>query len=137
MGKIKTWFNIFKYSVFNFGEQKVTQFILFECKYLFSIIFFYFHPSDSTQDRFHTHAFKSISVLLFGNYIEEILDENFNIFKRSRNTSRFLYIPRNKYHRITKSTGCLTLLVSGRWKNSWKEYINGKEVEYSWNRKEL
>jgi hypothetical protein len=135
---IKTdFFSFLRYNKFTFGEQTVSQFVVFECKYWFSIIFFYFHKSASKQDRFHTHAFNAISIRLFGDYIEEFLtDESTDAYttgKRSR--SRFLYIPRNSYHRITKSDGCLTLLLSGPWKNKWKEYIDGEVVSYSWGRK--
>lgn len=131
------YFSFLKYNVFNFGEQKVSQFIIFECKYLFSIIFFYFYKSNSCQDRFHTHAFNAISIRIFGDYIEEfLLDEvNYKVDSAKRSRSRFLYIPRDSYHRITKSNGCLTLLLSGKWKKTWKEYINGEVIIYNWNRK--
>lgn len=131
------YLSFLKYNLFEFGEQKVSQFVVFECKYLFSIIFFYFHKSNSFQDRFHTHAFNAISILLFGNYVEELLleKENFKIIKKPRNRNIFLYIPKDSFHRITKSNGCLTLLLSGPWKKEWKEYINSKIIYYSWGRK--
>jgi len=130
------YFSIFDYNKFEFGEQVVSQFIIFECKYLFSIIFFYFHQSKGCQDRFHTHAFNAISIRIFGDYIEEfLLDEvNYIIDSAKRSRNRFLYIPRNSYHRITKSDGCLTLLLSSKWNKTWKEYINGKVIYYKWNR---
>ena len=127
------YFTLLSLNKFEFGEQHVTQLILFECKYLFSIIFFYFHKSDSYQDRFHTHAFKAISIRIFGDYVEEFLNHNvITSAKRSRN--RIIYIPRDEFHRITKSNGCLTLLISGSWKQTWQEYIDNKFVTYSWNR---
>jgi len=128
------YFSLFSLNKFEFGEQHVTQFILFECKYLFSIIFFYFHKSNKCQDRFHTHAFNAISILLFGNYVEEFLKDGI-ITNSNRNRSRILFIPRDKFHRITKSNGCLTMLISGRWKPTWMEYINGEVVTYNWNRR--
>ena len=130
------YFSIFDYNKFEFGEQIVSQFIIFECKYLFSIIFFYFHKSNGCQDRFHTHAFNAISIRIFGDYIEEfLLDESeYIIDSAKRSRKRFLYIPRDSYHRITRSDGCLTLLLSSRWNKTWKEYIDGKIVYYNWNR---
>lgn len=141
----KKTMKLFKYSKFKFGEQHVSQFILFEHKKLFSIIFFYFHKSNGNQDRFHTHAFNAYSFRIFGNYIEEkrigIVNHNTNklkymIFKENRNESRLIYIPKNSWHRITKSNGCLTLLLSGPWGETWQEYFpkNQKTITYSHNR---
>lgn len=135
---IKTnYFSFLKYNKFVFGEQAVSQFVIFECKYLFSIIFFYFHKSNFKQDRFHTHAFNALSIRIFGDYIEEILLDvpNGLYSKEKRSRTRFLYIPRDSFHRITKSDGCLTLLLSGPWKKEWKEYINGQVKRYTWGRK--
>ena len=42
--------SLLKYNKFLFGTQPVSQFVVFESKYLFSIIFFYFHKSDGEQD---------------------------------------------------------------------------------------
>ncbi len=134
---IKTdWFSLLKYNFFEFGDQKVSQFVIFECKYLFSVIVFYFHKSSKSQDRFHTHAFNAFSIKLFGEYSEYILDdESTGAFHIERRTQIFKYFPRDSYHKIGNSNGCCTILFSGRWKKEWKEYINGKVVNYSWNRK--
>lgn len=136
--KVGTYFNIFKIAKFEFGDQVVTQFILFECKYLFSIIFFYFHKcEEGTQDRFHTHAFKAISIRIFGDYLEDFLVNDQGEFKsKPRSRHRFLYIPRNCFHRIGRSKGCLTMLLSGPWKKEWKEFITEtKEYKtYRWGR---
>jgi hypothetical protein len=123
---------------------------LFEKKNWFSIIFFYFHKSDNKQDRFHTHAFDAWSFRIFGNYIEEKLtdlkvrkskDSNESrtvdfIMKFPRNLDRWIFIPKNTYHRITKSKGCLTLLLSGKWDETWNEYFpeEKKTITYSHNR---
>ncbi len=128
------YLSFLRYNKFVFGEQVVSQFVLFECKYLFSLIFFYFHKSNSCQDRFHTHAFRSVSIRIFGDYIEEVMDNNKNVVYLKRSRTRFLYIPRNIFHRITKATGCLTFLISGAWDKEWKEYINGEIITYNWGR---
>jgi hypothetical protein len=134
---IKTdWFSLLKYNFFEFGDQKVSQFVIFECKYLFSVIVFYFHRSNKSQDRFHTHAFNAFSIKLFGKYSEYILDdESTGLFHIERRTQIFKYFPRDSYHKIGNSNGCCTILFSGPWKKEWKEYIGGKVVNYSWNRK--
>ena len=134
---IKTdYISFLRLNRFEFGEQKVTQFVVFECKWLGSIIFFYFHKSNKPQDRFHTHAFNALSFKLFGGYDEHILDDEMTgKFHVERRTQFIKYFPRNSYHRIANSNGCLTLLFSGPWKKHWKEYINGTVVHYSWGRK--
>jgi hypothetical protein len=129
-------FSFLALNKFEFGEQIVTQFVLFEWKRLGSIIFFYFHKTDKSQDRFHTHAFNAISFKFFGNYEEHILlDEKTGEFEVCKRKSFFKFFPRDSYHRIAKSNGCLTMLLSGPWKQTWKEYINGEVKHYKWNRK--
>jgi hypothetical protein len=134
---VKTkFFSLLKHNKFEFGEQVVTQFVIFECKWLFSIIIFYFHKSSGSQDRFHTHAFNAWSIKLFGEYDEHVLeDENTGEYKNLRRKKTLVYFPRNSYHRISNSNGCMTLLFSGPWKKTWKEYINGQIKHYSWGRK--
>ncbi len=132
-GKI---FSIFAYNKFTFGDQIVSQFVIFECKWLFSIIIFYFHKSDSSQDRFHTHAFNALSIKLFGRYTEYLLtDENTGEYKSSRRNTVLKYFPRDSYHKIGNSNGCATILISGRWKKHWKEFKDNKIINYNWNRK--
>lgn len=116
--KVKIIF--FKKKQINLGEQNVTEWTLLEYKKWFSIKLFHFHKSDGCQDRFHTHAFGAVSILLKGNYTEEVL-EGSQIVSKSRNTSRLTYIPRDTYHRITRSTGCYTMLITGPWSGNFKE----------------
>ena len=129
--------SIFKYSKFKFGRQHVSQFILFEHKDLFSIIFFYFHKSKYSQDRFHTHAFNALSIKFFGSYTEHVLIQKKpteNIIKHKRD-SIFKYFAKNSYHKIGQSTGCMTMLLSGPWEKTWEEYLeNGETITYNQNR---
>jgi len=128
--------NFFKVTKFCFGKQDVTQFIVFEHKKLFSIIFFYFHKSNNSQDRFHTHAFNAWSVKFFGKYTEYLLlNEKTGEFIKKDRKNILQYFPRNSYHKIGNSTGCLTMLISGKWSGIWKEWIDGKIVYYTWGRK--
>jgi hypothetical protein len=128
-------FSILKFNRFNFGKQIVTQFVIFEYKPIGSIIFFYFHKSGEPQDRFHTHAFNAISFKFFGSYDEHILlDEKTGWYSVHKRTQFFKYFPRNSYHRIANSNGCMTMLISGPWKKTWKEWISGKVTNYTWGR---
>jgi hypothetical protein len=129
-------FSILKYNRFEFGDQIVSQFVVFELKWIGSIIFFYFHKSTKSQDRFHTHAFSALSIKFFGEYDEHILtSEETGEYYIQRRTSIFKWFPRDSYHRIANSKGCLTMLISGPWEKTWKEYIDGKVIYYTWGRK--
>lgn len=102
----------------------VSQFVIFEFK--FSVILFYFHKSDGEQDRYHTHAFNAISFKIFGTY-----DEKKGKYHIENRKDIIKYFPRNRYHKIGKSTGCLTLLFSGPWNKEWKEYCETtKKITY-------
>lgn len=102
------------------GDQLVSEITVLEWKKLFSIKLFHFHKTEGKQDRFHTHAFAAVSILLQGEYIEEVVvDRKVLPLKRSR--SRLLYIPQDQYHRITRSSNCRTLLITGPWGAEWKE----------------
>lgn len=105
------------------GEQSVTELTILEYKKWFSIKLFNFHKSEGVQDRFHTHAFNAYSFLLKGDYIEEVLEDN-KIVKCLRSRSKVLFIPKDSYHRITRSKGCVTLLVTGPWGETFKELRN-------------
>lgn len=112
---------IWKRKDITLGEQVVSELTILEWKRLFSIKMFHFHKTDGKQDRFHTHAFNAVSVLLSGDYIEEVVDDLDNIVPLKRSRKRFLFIPTNQYHRITKSEGCRTLLITGPWGDTFKE----------------
>lgn len=136
---IKTkWFSLLKLNRFNFGDRLIHQFVLFEFKPLFSIIFFWFHKSSNVQDRYHTHAFNAISIKLFGEYTEYVLtDETTGQIEKHQRTQIIKYFPRDSYHAIGESKkGCLTILISGPWNREWKEYSDGKVTKYHWSREE-
>jgi hypothetical protein len=118
--KTKT-LSFLQYNKFIFGDQIVSQFVIFECKWLFSIILFYFHKSEGSQDRYHTHAFNALSFKLFGEYNEYVLlDEATGEYEVQRRDKIFQYFPSDSYHKIGNSTECMTLLISGPWKRTGK-----------------
>lgn len=131
------WFSLLKFNVFEFGKQKVSQFVIFECKYLFSIIIFYFHKCNGSQDRYHTHAFNGISVKLFGVYNEYCYREEYRVrtYWIEPRTQVFKYFPKERLHKIGDSNGCCTILFSGPWQKTWKEILDTGEIkEYTWGR---
>lgn len=121
------------------GEQEVREFTILEYKPWFSIKLFWFKKSSGVQDRFHTHAFNAYSFLLYGDYTEECIEDG-RIVQKPRSRSRTILIPKDQYHRITRSTGCWTLLVTGPWGDYFKELRNKgsyyQEVECTHGRKD-
>lgn len=109
-----------KKKMIQLGDQAVTEFTILEWKKLFSIKLFHFHKTCGSQDRFHTHAFNAVSFRIHGNYVEEIVKDG-QVIKFDRNRSRFIYIPKDEYHRITRSDGCRTILITGPWGPEFKE----------------
>lgn len=109
-----------KKKLINQGDQPITELTVLEWKRLFSIKLFKFHKAIGCQDRFHTHSFNAFSLLLKGNYVEEILDGH-RVGRYDRNRRRLIFIPKHEYHRITRSEGCITLLVTGPWEPHWDE----------------
>ncbi|MNC36943.1 hypothetical protein D3C75_854880 [compost metagenome] len=59
--------------------------------------------------------------MLSGDYVEEVVTEKRQIVALKRSRKRFLFIPANQYHRITKSNDCRTLLITGPWGAEFKE----------------
>ena len=127
--KLGGW-SIFHRKDITFGDLTAKQLIILEHKDFFGILFFYF--KGKKQDRFHTHAFNAISIKLFGEYTEYLLDDEesgkFHLHKRDY---IFRYFPRSTYHSINDSQGCLTLVIQGPWKGTWKELKDGVVTYYS------
>lgn len=123
-------FTILKSKSIGLGQQLVSELTVLEWKRFFSLKVFYFHKTSGGQDRFHTHAFNAYSLRLWGNYIEEIVDD-LRIVPLHRNRERLLFIPANQYHRITLSDGCCTILLTGRW---GKEFRELREMGGGWYR---
>ncbi len=121
------------------GKGSVSQFTLFECKQLFSIIFYKWNTVD--QIRFHTHAFPAFAFLLKGFYNEKVLTSEGKIIDKTVNQlfkPRFL--ARNYCHCIGYAKpNTRTLVITGRWSKQWKEYFHdtGTWVTYEWGRKKI
>lgn len=119
------------------GDLSAIQFIVFEHKRLFSLIFFYF-KGDGWQDRFHTHAFNAISFKIFGSYGERrFVGGKYWAIEQVERTEFIRYFPRDCYHAIGPSKGCMTMLIAGPWKKTWKEFKDGKERLLTWGGKEI
>ncbi len=128
-------FEICSYKPIIFGDLVAKQFVLFEHKKLFGILFFYF--KGNKQDRFHTHAFNAISFKLWGRYTEGIFYPKTKEIRYEVRNKIIKYFPRDSYHSINQSTGCCTMLIQGPWKETWKEYKDGTETKLTWHRKQI
>jgi len=119
----------FRYKKINLGTLNTQELTLFEWKPLCSIKLFYFNPGIS-QEIYHNHSFSAISFLLYGNYMERFIDpKTKKSWEKPRNRSRIITIPRSQFHQITKSEGCLTLMITGPWTDTYQEYkIDANEL---------
>jgi hypothetical protein len=117
------------------GEGRIDRYTLFEIKPLGGVILNVFNSVE--QDRFHTHAFNAISVMIFGAYREEIRTEYDVQVRTRRRDIRFL--PRTLEHRILNSTpNAISVTICGPWKRSWTETsLAGRIRRMTWGRKPL
>lgn len=135
----KYQFTILKYKSIPLGTLTVDELTIIEWKPLFSLKTFYFNPGNA-QEIFHTHSFSAYSLLIYGNYYEKFYDPTTKIsWEESRDRSRIIYIPKHRYHQITKSTGCRTIMLTGPWGDTYTEYcpINDVIITSTHGRKEL
>jgi len=120
------------------GKGSVTQYTLFESKYLFSIIFYRWNTVD--QVRFHTHAFNAYAFLLRGYYEEKVIVNNKVIDKAVNQLFKPRFLAKNYCHSIGYAKPqTLTLVITGRWQDTWQEYFpdTKKWVTYSWGRNKI
>lgn len=120
------------------GEGRTREFILIEIKHLFSIIFYKWETED--QIRFHSHAFPSIAVLLWGWYEEERIVNGKVESNLVNRRGRPRLLPRGYTHSIKYSAPLtFTMNLRGPWSKTWREYFpdTGIWVTYGWGRKKL
>lgn len=119
------------------GTLSVDEMTILEWKPLFSLKTFYFHKGEA-QEIFHTHSFSAISFLLYGNYIERFWNNGY-VSQAPRNRSRFIWIPKDRFHQITQSVGCRTIMLTGPWGDTYREYDpnTGEIITNTHGRKEI
>ena len=129
--------NLFKKKRIELGEGHIIQYILFEHKDLFSIIFY--NWKTIKQNRFHTHAFPAYAFLLSGSYTEEQMLEDGTVINKTVNQwMKPRWLPRHYNHRIlTAKPKTWTMVIAGKWHKYWFEYFDNSDtwVKYTWNRK--
>jgi len=132
---------IFTKSKVALGKGHVTQYILFEHKSLFSIIFYKWNTID--QIRFHTHAFNSFAFLLHGWYWEKVKFGDITTTNLVNQPLWPRWIPKNYCHAIEVARpGSISMVICGPWDKHWYEYFpydsesdrDGFWQKYGWGR---
>lgn len=131
--KVNDWLSFCRWTHVVFGTGYLDRFVLFECKYLLSVYINVWNVIE--HDRFHTHAFPSVSIFVRGSYDEEQLGQG--IQKFSAPMARF--IPRTSNHRMLKSTkNAISITIAGPWDRLWTEtFMDGTKRLLQWGRGEL
>lgn len=129
------WLVIFKWVTIVFGEGYLKRFIVFECKYLFSIYLNIW--KTIAHDRFHTHAFPAISIMLFGEYDEQQLHPDGHISHHVIKAPLIRFIGRDNNHRMLEARGrTISITLAGPWDRIWSEtFLDGKKRFLTWGRK--
>ena len=131
MFKINNIFNKIRVSL---GKGFLDRFTVFECKRLFSVYFHVFNTIE--QDRFHTHAFDAIAILLYGGYTEEVKEGSITYKKWIGPGIRF--IPRTYNHKLLESKpNTISILFAGPWSKTWTEENKHFVRTLTWGRKEI
>ncbi len=123
---IKRLVNLIPRKVFRYGSGHVTRYTLFECKSVASV--YVHHIATDVQDRFHTHAFNSVSFVFRGGYTE-VVKEGFDIDSKlschAYSAPALRYIPRLLNHKLLiAEPGTLSLIVTGSYADMWTEELD-------------
>lgn len=117
----------------------IDRYTVLEVKFLGALVLNVFNTTGP-QDRFHTHAFNAISIMLWGSYNEFIKSsnpENEWVMLRTRRRD-VVYLPRTLNHCIGKSTpGAVSITLCGPWKRTWTEERDGKVSTLGWGRRRI
>jgi hypothetical protein len=117
------------------GKGHLDRYTIYENKRLFSVYFHIFNTIE--QDRFHTHAFNGIAVVLRGSYEEEYKLPN-GLIKRKKIRPGIRYIPREYNHRLLRSEpDTMSILFTGPWAEFWTEENPLFVRTLTWGRKEV
>jgi hypothetical protein len=108
---------------FHFGkdggdESTVWGFWLIEAKRLFSIAVLKF--VGESREAFHNHAFDSISWVLKGQLVENMLDGTVNVYRPSLLP---IITRRNTFHKVDSTGTTWVFTLRGPWTKTWHEYL--------------
>jgi hypothetical protein len=99
-------------------ESRVSGFFLIEAKRLFSVVLLHFF--DGSREAYHSHAFNSVSWVLRGKLVENMLDGTVNVYTPDL---RPIVTFRTDFHRVVSEGDTYVLSFRGPWANTWKEFL--------------
>jgi len=98
-------------------ESRVWGYWLIEQKKLISIALMHFQ--DGTRGVYHSHAFNSLSWVLWGELTEVRIDGTQKIYKPSIIP---IWTSRSNVHRVSSKNNSWVLTFRGRWHDMWMEF---------------
>ena len=109
-------------------QSRVWGYFLAEIKSLCSVVLINF--KNGSRDAFHSHAFNSISWLIYGRLIEEVIDEKtkelicMNVYNPSIVP---IITKRSTFHKVTSVGDSWLINFRGPWSSTWKELTETRE----------
>ncbi len=131
--RIGKWFHAAEWTKIAIGQGHVDRLVILEIKYLFCLYFNIWNTID--QERYHNHAFNSISIMLRGWYYETELNVRWPRFIKAISVR---FIPRSYTHRVGRSSkNAISITIGGPWSRTWTEIsvLNWTVRTLTWGRK--
>ena len=117
------------------GRGFLDRFTILELKHFCCIYFHVFNTIE--QDRFHTHAFHGLAIVLRGGYLEEHKTSSGRVLQKWIGPGVRL-IPRSYNHRLLEShPNTMSILFTGPWSKTWTEENEQFVRTLTWGRKEI
>lgn len=100
-------------------ESRVWGFWPIEVKSLFSVALLQFR--HGSREAFHSHAFNSVSWVLWGRLVEENMDGTVNFYYMD--WIHPVVTKRNTFHKVSCDRSTWVLTFRGPWSKTWQEYL--------------
>jgi hypothetical protein len=68
----------------------------------------------------HTHPFNYISIILNGEYTEQLIDKNERVFEKKNTTGNIIIRKGETFHRISECKNAKTLFIAWNKPNGWE-----------------
>jgi len=126
------------------GLAYLTRYYFFLKDRLYANVFLHhFHRSDMDMGQggyglLHCHPWPGLSFILHGGYIEERLQKDGSIIKRTVKPFTFNFIGKNTFHRVDlldEKVGAWSIFLTGsRKNNTWYFYDRVSHQRIEWNK---
>lgn len=134
--RVGNWLVLWFWTRVVFGSGYLDRLVVFECKYFGGIYFNIWKTEE--HDRFHTHAFDAISIMLSGSYEEEQLLPDGTRRRIKVAAPLVRWIPRTSNHRMLRAAErTMSITLTGPWDRLWSETLHpsGKRRFLTWGRR--